>query len=286
MKAQIEQIPSSTRQSFVCRRFEEPRFDHPFHFHPEIEIAFVEHSRGSMAVGDHLGSFAEEELYVLGSNLPHIFRNTVETTGGAVSEVLHFSPDVAGGFITRTPEMAPFAQLIRRADLGLRFTGGTACSAGELLPRLRKSEGPDRWQYFMQLASILSKDNTPETLGSRGYAMPSLPAGSERMQRACQIIFERFDEDLSHEQLAAELNLTTAYFSRQFKRATRRTYTDFLGEVRLGHACRLLLETHRAIVDIAFDSGFRNLSNFNRRFLRTYGCSPREYRKRHAQRPS
>jgi AraC-like DNA-binding protein len=100
----------------------------------------------------------------------------------------------------------------------------------------------------------------------------------ERIHEVCNYILEHHDEALSHEDMARRIHVTRSHFSRIFKRATKRTYQEFVNEVRLGHACRLLVETDESITEIALNSGFNNLSNFNRRFRQKYRCSPREYR--------
>ncbi|GAB5558955.1 MAG: AraC family transcriptional regulator [Synoicihabitans sp.] len=285
MRAQIEHVSASDQESFLCRRFDQPKFDHPFHYHPEIEITLIERSRGSLIAGDHVGQFEPGEIFLLGENLPHIFRNTTVSPKGAASEVIHFRREIADGFIERVPEFAPVQRLLERAQLGLKFSRSQAQSAIVLMRRLRQEQGIRRWILFWDLLAVLSDGNPADsaTLASPGFVQSIGLESSDRMRRACQIILQNFDQDLSHESLAAQLNLSPAYFSRAFKKTTRRTFTAFLTEVRLGHACRLLTETDEAIVNIAFHSGFRCLSNFNRRFLIAYQCTPRAYRQNHRQ---
>ncbi|MEM1297269.1 MAG: AraC family transcriptional regulator, partial [Verrucomicrobiota bacterium] len=104
---------------------------------------------------------------------------------------------------------------------------------------------------------------------------------SERIQQACQYILEHFDQNLTHEMLSSHTHTSPAHFSRLFRKTTGKTFTAFLTEVRLGHVCRLLTETDLPIVEVAYASGFRNLSAFNRRFRQAYACSPRDYRRAH-----
>ncbi len=184
-----------------------------------------------------------------------------------------------------TPELAAFTTLFDRAQIGLKFEHELARTGRKYLRGLRRAQGARRWMIFIELLQLLVEnlDSHATPLAGAGYTHAIGMDSSERMRRTCQIILQRFDESLRHEDVAAELNLSPAYFSRLFKKTTRRTYTAFFTEVRLGHACRLLTETHQSGVDIAFHSGFRNFSNFNRRFKNAYGCAPREYRKQHLQ---
>ncbi len=146
--------------------------------------------------------------------------------------------------------------------------------------RLRMANATQRWALFFEIIHLLCSAKAPRTLTSPGYAGGVDPHDTERIQETCHYILEHFHEELSHQALAARIHVTPAHFSRIFKRATKKTYQDFLVEIRLGHACRLLMETDLPIIDVAFESGFGNLSNFNRRFRKKYAMCPREYRKR------
>lgn len=283
MKAQIEQVPALSRHSFVCRRFEEDHFDHPFHYHPEIEFTYIEQSRGTLIVGDHVGTFGPGDLCVLGENLPHIFRNTIKPTRRAISEVLHLPRDCGQGFIDSVPEFHRFATLLDRAGHGLKFSPHAVPHAGEIFPQIRQATGIRRWTLFMTFIEQLLAAPAPTPLASTGYTGMINLDSSDRMRRTCQHILEHFDQNLSHREMAGKVNLSPAYFSRAFHQTTRRTFTQFLTEVRLGHACRLLRETDLPILEVALHSGFRNLSNFNRRFKIAYARSPRAYRQHGAE---
>jgi AraC-like DNA-binding protein len=283
MKAQIEQIPAASRQSFVCRRFEEVHFDHPFHYHPEIEFTYIERSSGTLIVGDHVGPFGPGDLCILGENLPHVFRNTLKPTDRAISEVLHLPRDCSQGFIDAVPELHRFSALMDQASLGLKFDSSAIPDAGQQLAQIRQATGIRRWTLFMTFIAQLIEAPHAGPLASTGYTGRVNLDSSDRMRRTCQYILEHFDEALSHAELARRVHLSPAYFSRVFHQTTRRTFTQFLTEVRLGHACRLLLESDLPILEIALRSGFQNLSNFNRRFKTAYGRSPRAYRQRGAE---
>ncbi|MEM6885671.1 MAG: AraC family transcriptional regulator [Verrucomicrobiota bacterium] len=280
MKAHLEQILAPQKQSFICRQFIEPSFDHPFHYHPEIELTYIVRSQGTRIIGDHVGSFNEGDLCLIGEYLPHVYRNTIVPEDQAISEVIHLPRDCANDFFDMAPELSTFSDLLDDARFGLQFDTNTSSLVRNLMIRLRETQGVQRWTLFFELIECLSNAPKPQTLASAGYTGKIKPTTSDRMYAVCQHILEHFDEDLSHEQLARMAHASPAHFSRLFKKTTRKTYQQFLSEVRLGHACRLLIESDLPIIEIAFASGFRNLSNFNRRFQHAYECSPREYRKR------
>lgn len=280
MKPHIEQIVSPEQHSFLCRQFREPGFSHPFHYHPEIELTLITRSRGTRIVGDHVGSFEPGDLCLIGAKLPHIYRNLRPPVGGAASEVLHFRRELAGGLLDQAPELGAWSALLDAARQGLRFDARTGERAGGLLVALRQAEGPRRWRLFFELIECLLSAPPPTPLASVGFTGATGLASSQRLHEICQSLLEDFDREHSHAELARRLHTTPAYFSRLFKKTTRKTYTEFLTEVRLGHACRLLAETDLRIIDVAFQSGFRNLSHFNRCFKRRYQRTPRGYRQR------
>jgi len=279
MKAHIEQISASRQHSFVCRRFRERRFSHPFHYHPEIELTYIVRSSGTRIVGDDVGTFEPGDLCLIGANMPHIYRNSRTHAGGAESEVLHVHRDCARGLLDTAPELASFAALLDEARVGLRYDSSTGRAVGKLLVRLREAEGPRRWRLFFELVETLLNAPKPTRLASMGFAGATGLGSSRRMHGICQYLLEHFDEDISHADLARRLHTSPAYFSRLFKQTTRKTVTEFLTEVRLGHAARLLAETGQQVIDIAYQCGFRNLSHFNRSFRRRYRQSPREFRR-------
>ena len=279
MKANLEPLLHRPDSSWGSKRVRLPAFNHPYHFHPEIEITFIAESNGTRVVGDHIGSFQAGELYLLGANLPHVFRNTVPPKRRAEAEVLHFPRGPKSGFLEAMPEMKAFAQLLDRSNAGLLFDPQTSGQGGLLLRRIRQTRGVRRLAAFFELAATLLESPEPRVLASAGGSTPSRQTtGSERIHRVCNAILEKFTDDLCHREMAKIAHMAPASFSRLFLRTTRKTFTQFVTEVRLGHACRLLRESDNTVADIAFASGFNNLAHFNRQFRHYHHHSPREYR--------
>ena len=279
MKAHFEPIAAAEATCLHARNVREPHFNHPVHYHPQIELTYIVRSRGTRLIGDHIGMFEEGDVCLIGANLPHQYINTFVPTDGAEAEVLQFDRSFSHGFIDATPELRPFARLLDRAGLGLIFDKAVGVEVGTLMRELRLAFGFARMRLFMDLIDCLIRSPTSQTLASPGYTGGGKPEDSERLQSACQYILNHFAEELDHRVLAAKAHLAPASFSRLFKRVAGKTCTAFINEIRLGHACRLLQETAKPVTGIAFECGFGNLSNFNRRFRKQYHCSPREYRR-------
>lgn len=279
MKANLEPLLHSSDSSLISSWVRLPAFDHPYHYHPEIEIVFIAESNGTRVVGNHIGSFQSGELYVLGANLPHVFRNTIPPDRGAEAEVLHFLRGPEPGFLEAMPEARAFVLLLERSKFGLVFDPATSRHGGRLLRRIRTTKGVKRLAAFFELAGILLEAPEPRALASAGDSRPSRrTTGSDRIHRVCHVILEKFTESISHREMAKLAHMAPASFSRLFLRTTGKTFTQFVNEVRLGHACRLLRESDDTVADIAFASGFNNLAHFNRQFRHYHNCSPRRYR--------
>ncbi len=280
MRAQYESLVVMKDQLTDVKSLVLPCFDHPYHFHPEIEFVFIEKSRGTCVIGDRIGAFDEGQFYLLGANLPHVFHNDEPPEDKARAVVMHLSLQQLEARFGWADELRGFLGLMGRCSTGFLYDPETSGKAVCQMRRFGETTGPARLAALFGLAAILLDAPEPLPLASAGYLMKasSLDRG-DRIQEACDIILRKYmDENLNHAEVAKQLRMSPASFSRLFQRASGKTFTRFVTEVRLGHACRLLTESAGSVADIAYASGFSNLSNFNRRFRERYGCSPREYR--------
>ncbi len=282
-KAAFEKIPVPEDESFVAREFEVPRFDAPWHFHPEVEITLILTSRGQRFVGDHIGSFEPGDLVMLGPGLPHLWHNGVEGAGkgGASCRIIQFHAGLFGRPIMDAPEMRRVSALMARVARGVRFDGEVVAAAGEQMRKLTGLRGGARLAGLLELLELLAGWSRYESLSSAGFAprLDTLAAG--RIGRCHEYVFANFEDGVELSAAAAAAGMQANAFSRYFKKVTGKTFSSFVNEVRVGHACRLLLAGDEPVAEICHRSGFGNLSNFNRRFREIKGCSPREFRARY-----
>jgi len=277
MKAELEPILFSEREALRSHQVNLPCFDHPLHHHPEVEVVWIQKSSGMRMIGDAVGAFQEGEVYVLGSSLPHLFFHQDPPPGGALAEVLQFRPGLFAEGELHVEDLFPVRDLVERAKGGFCVQKGD--DIGRCLTRLRTRKGASRWAAFFHMWDLLLAEDLGEPLAGLEFAMLGQPLQSERIQRVCSYLMSHFQEEIRMEDMARMAHYSPAAFSRRFKQATRKTFTDFLTELRLCRACTLLLETDWPILRISLESGFQNLSNFNRRFRNHYGVTPREYRR-------
>ncbi|MDD5262877.1 MAG: AraC family transcriptional regulator [Methylacidiphilales bacterium] len=283
MKAILEKISHDRNRSFSLFDFQSRRFDCPFHHHPEIELTLIIASSGLRYVGDHISRFSPGDLVLMGPNLPHMYINDATPSGQAHSIVMQFLPECLGSNFFQLGELKAIHRLFERARVGLSFHGLTRDKVAPLMVQLDSLNGAARLTAFLNIFDILAGSKEFRVLASPTYS-PSLALyQGERINRVCELISKKFREGITQNEAARIAHMSPPSFSRFFRRATNKTFRAFLNEVRIGHASHLLLETERTVAEVCYDSGFGNLSNFNRQFLKLRKVSPRAYRRKRPQ---
>ncbi|MEI8309925.1 MAG: AraC family transcriptional regulator [Verrucomicrobiota bacterium] len=281
MRARYEKITADPERSFHLAEQRLPRFDAPWHFHPEVELTWIVESRGRRFVGDSIAPFREGDLVLLGPDLPHLWQNEGPQQRGsrAHSVVVQFRTGFLGQEIYTRPEFQNLRQLFASAARGLEFSREFSRRAAEELRALGGMSGLRALTRLLELLEHLSTDRNARPLASLCYA-PVLDRRKEaRLARVYAYVARHFREEVTLAGLARSASMSPAAFSRYFKRSTGRAPSDFLNDLRIEHVCRLLRETNRTVSDIALDTGFSTLTNFNRRFRERTGTTPREYRR-------
>jgi AraC-like DNA-binding protein len=278
VRATLEKIAHDRIRSFRQFEFQIRRFDCPFHYHPEIELTLIAGSSGHRYVGDHIGRFAPGDLVLMGPDLPHSYINDTKFPGLAHSLVVQFLPNCFGPDFFQIGELKRIRHLLERSRVGLSFHGRTRDKVAPLLSQVMRLEECEKLLAFLRLLNVLARSNEYRTLASPTYS-PSLALyQGERINRVCELVSKKFKEGITQSEAARTAHMSPPSFSRFFRRATNKTFRAFLNEVRVGHASHLLLETDRTVAEVCYESGFGNLSNFNRQFLKLRKDSPRAYR--------
>jgi len=283
VKAILEKISHARDHSFASLEFHRKRFVCPFHYHPEIELTLIVSSTGQRYVGDHIGRFAPGDLVLLGPNLPHMYVNDEKFRGPAHSIVIQFLPECLGRDFFNSSEMKAIRLLLSKSRVGLHFHGRTRDRIAPLLEQFKSLQGPARIMALLNILDLLTRSSECRMLASPTYS-PSLAIyQGERINRVCELISKKFKDGVTQSEAARMAKMSGPSFSRFFRRATNKTFRGFLNEVRVGYASQLLLETDRTIAEACYESGFGNLSNFNRQFLKLRKASPRAYRKKRSR---
>jgi AraC-like DNA-binding protein len=283
MKIVFEKVVRKAGSSFATVDKRAGAFDGHFHFHPEIEITLIENGSGRRVVGDSIDAFAPGDLVLLGENLPHQYVSDPAPPDApaplAMAKVIQFRADFMGGALPSLPELADVAALLKRSARGLQFTGATADQARQVITKIFEAAGSRRLLLLLELLDVLSRDPRAAPIASAGYLSVISSREGDTIDKALQYLNQNFDQPVALDDLCAHLHVSPATCNRLFRKSIGRSFKTALIETRMSHACRLLLETDQPIVDVAYASGFANLSNFNRHFRELKGQTPREYRR-------
>jgi AraC-like DNA-binding protein len=283
MRAFPRQVVPEPGYSFACQFCEFDKFPFFWHFHPECELVLVLEGRGRRFVGDNIDNFNDGDLVLLGSNLPHAWHSEPQGSNDHYrrrSIVIQFHEDFLGPDFFSRPELLEIRKLLRSAERGLLFRGETQARAASLMTEMRNAQGFGRLAKLLSLLSVLAEGSSEvTTLSSTGFLPPSRTEGQQRMADVSHYINERYTKPLSLQKAAAVAHMSTSAFSRFFRRTSGKCFTDYVNELRVGTACRMLIETDETVAQVAFAVGFNNLSHFNRQFLRIKRMSPRDFRR-------
>jgi AraC-like DNA-binding protein len=281
VKAQIEKLLPPPTESFLYKVRREPRFGTYWHFHPEYQLTLIVRGRGRRFVGDHVGRFGPGDLVLTGPNLPHMWcSGRARIPGNKQPDeafMIQFPEGMMGGSLLRLPEMAPVRRLLEASRRGVRFEGAARKTGAKAMARMRSLRGPARVIALLEILCLLAEARRPEILSSSATA-PTDRGDRERIDRICRFIAERASGPLLLAEAAAASHMSVPAFTRFFRKSTKKTFVEYLTELRVGKACHLLLESDATIRQISSAAGFHSLSNFNRRFRKQKGMSPKSFR--------
>jgi AraC-like DNA-binding protein len=273
MKAVLEHIEPNRSTSVLFREIQVPYFDTPFHYHPEMELTFIEKGKGIRHVGMKMEEFEEGDLVLLGGNLPHCWLNTPEEHGGNVASfVIQFNPSIFNNSFLILPEFSPIKELFSSANRGIKFKGKQFRK--DILAIFEKGE-PQRILCLLELLLELSKTEKTILLDIE----PVSKSNPDRFHLVFSYIIQHFREPICLEKVAHIAGLTTTSFCRYFKDITGKTLFEVVLEYRIESVAQLLVASHKRINEIAFETGFQDIPYFNRSFKKKMGVSPGQFRK-------
>jgi len=283
MKPVLEHLPLEAQESFVVKAFDYPYYPTPWHYHPEYEIVLVTESRGKRFIGDRITDFEPGDLAFIGPNLPHLYRNETEyyeenSTHRAKSIVVHFLEKSFGNDLLDLPETKNVRRLLDRSARGLHVTGATNAAVSRLLHNMVGLKGFPRLLKLLEALSVLAESSEWEYISGPGVTGHN-ERDSDRLNRVLEFVMQEFHREIRIAEVADMVHMSETAFSRYFRQRTRKTFSEFLSEIRLGHASKLLVEDKLSVAEICYESGFNNLSNFNRQFRAFYQTSPLGFKK-------
>lgn len=282
MKPQLLKITPPPNASFNFFAQDAAYFATPWHYHPEYEIVLVLESTGKKFIGSNISHFKPGDLCMMGAYLPHYYRNdeqyyAKDSSIRARSLVIHFLEDFMGGNFFDLPECQAIKNLLERSKLGLNFGPQTVKKVAGKIEGLQYLTGINRLLELIAVLAILSESEDRQELTTNSMSLQN-EVDSARINGVLSYIVQNYQQEIQLSDVAKLANMSESAFSRYFKKRTRRTFSQFIAEIRIEHACKLLLQDKMSISAISLESGFNNLSNFNRQFKVLKKTTPLAYR--------
>ncbi|MFD0798743.1 AraC family transcriptional regulator [Maribacter chungangensis] len=274
---------SVSNESLTVSHNKHPNFLRVWHFHPEFELVLILKSTGTRFIGDNIQKFEEGEVVLIGKNLPHMWLNDEayfqgNTTLTAEAIAVHFKREFLGTEFFQIPEMKSISSLLDRADRGIKFQGLKPLLL-EKISNLITYDPTSRIYKIIEILDHLAKHEGQILLSSNSYLNSFRKTENKRLDKIYEFVFQNFNTQIGSSDLAEIAGMNKSAFSRFFKKTHKKTFTAYLNEIRVGYASRLLLENKESITEIAYLSGFNNISNFNRQFKKIHRISPSSYLK-------
>lgn len=260
-------------------------FKAPFHFHPEMELVYITESFGQRIIGDVIEPFAEGDMVFIGSNLPHIWMNDEIFYKGnsslkAKAIVLYFNKNIFSHEFYEMKEALALNLFFQNAEKGIRISGKAREVVAQKLKTLLQKKDFEKIIGLFEIMNILSQTNDISFITSDGYNAQLKYSETDRLSEVYKHVQQYFKENINLATIAKISNLTPQSFCRMFKKRTGKSFVGYLNEVRISAACKYLLDTDWSISEVAYNCGFKTVSNFNKLFKGITGSSPKAYRQK------
>jgi len=284
MRPQLLKVSREPGHSFSVRRDLVPYVNDRWHFHTEVELIHFKRGQGTQFVGDNMRRFRAGDVVLVGSNLPHYWRFDDAYFEGQIDatadvRVAHFCENFCGDAFLHLPETARLRTVLDQARRGLQVEGEAQKKVTALLEKMLEADGMRRLLLLIEALYIIAVSPQTRQLSSIGFQPAAQETEYERIDTIYEYSLKNFRRPILLEEISAVANISPNSFCRFFKSRTRKTYSRFLIEIRVGHACKLLIENNLSIKQICYDSGFSNFTSFYKYFKLITGKSPLGYQR-------
>nr|WP_238354330.1 AraC family transcriptional regulator [Fulvivirga marina] len=275
-------VSKTINSSFLIQVDDQPYFYDILHKHPELQLTTILESDGTVLIDDYVGNFKAGDVFLINSNVPHVFKNdkkyyTESEDLRALGISIFFEETLFGEKFFKLPETQLVGQFLSKRQ-SLKLNRNTA---ELLIPKITRLQSLNNLSKVIEMLSILeilaSAEDSISLTSEVTHDYTELQA--KRLNDIYQFTMNEFHREITLEEVADVSNMTVPSFCRYFKKRTRKTYIEFLTEMRVSYACKLLQKEDLSITGVCHLSGFNNLSNFNRKFKKITGYTPTVFRK-------
>ncbi|RAJ32215.1 AraC family transcriptional regulator [Pedobacter cryoconitis] len=288
MRAQLLKIPTPLVNSFSIRRDLLPDINNSLHYHREIELIYFKNGSGTQFIGNSVKPFKSGNLALIGSRLPHYWKfdeHYFSAVDGQQTDVIviHFCEDFLGENFLNLPENKVIRKLLQESTKGIHIQESISPKIGELMEHIFLSVGAKRLLLLLEILAMLGSNFKSCTLLNSDFLGDTAIKDNSPISNIYNYILSNFNKKIEIEELADFANISVPSFSRYFKTHIGMTYKQFLLDVRVGQACKLLIEGQMNVKQIRYECGFQNVVSFHKQFKEVTGKSPLEYQKYHLQ---
>ena len=283
MEPLLLDVKSLLKDSIYVKELNLSRLEDQFHYHNAYEISYMLKSNGRRVIGDNIEDFTDGDLTLMAPHVPHVSYTDKDyylndNNPGVHALVVYFNPDWLTDIHFNSPELIKVRELFENMKRGIKIFGQTKKKVVKSILRLKTSYGLERIITLLDILVVISKSEEYACLASEGYTHSSNQKDVKRIDEVYQYVKEHFKDKIMLEDIASIANMTPTAFCKYFKNRTNKTFSNFVNEIRIGYACKLLCKENLSISQICFECGFNNLTNFNRNFKRFNKMIPSEYK--------
>ncbi len=284
MKPQLLKVSRDLAYSYSSRRDNMPDINNRWHFHPELELIYFKKGDGTQFIGDNISPFNSGDVMLLGANLPHYWRfdeRYFDTEGTTTVDVcvIHFDERFWGDTLLSLPESKRVRCTLEQAVRGIHLSGHEARPVGLLLEQIINADGIRKITLLLEVLDMIGATDGKTLLASLGFTHNFQEAEKDRIHDIYNYALTHFKKKITLAEIAAVANISPNSFCKYFKSRSRKTFSLFLNEIRVGHACKLLIEDQLPVKEICYESGFYNFASFHQYFKQITGKSPLGYQK-------
>ena len=281
MKPQLLKVATDLIHSFSARRDCIADVNSHWHYHPEVELIYFEKGSGMQFIGDSIQTFKSGDVMLVGSNVPHYWRfdTTAETVNEVDVKVVHFKEDFWGSDFLQLPENKELLAILQQAKLGIQVLGEERQAIAQLISQVVASHGSRKIICLMEALLAIQSCKEKKNLVSIGFKYHFQASEKDRIHAIYEYTIANFKEKISLTTIAAIAGISTNSFCKYFKSRSKKTYSTFLNEIRVSHACKLLIAGDMNVKQVCYESGFYNFASFHQYFKSITGKSPLQYQK-------
>ncbi len=284
MKAIFRKLNANIEKAIHVRKEVRDYFSDTWHYHEMLEFVVILKGQGKRSIGDSIEDFSNGDVILVGKKLPHVWRSSIVNDESqsqkecCSSIIIQFQSEFIGEKFIELSESVKIKKLFKNAEMGISFQNETRKKIFQKIKKLTKLKGMDRLLLFLKILDIASKSTDHKILASPLFKETILNS-DKKINKVFEFVMDNFSNPITLDEVSDIVSMNKTSFCRYFKRRTKKTFTHFLNEIRIGHACNLLTEGSYSISESAYLSGYNSPSHFNKQFHTIKKISPSEFSK-------